>query len=85
MIILILHYDNTVTALKQSQITEIKLNDKLKIEVTNQKEKIYWLHESSTLKKQTLNERFTTVWAKNERLRKQHALTSFLTENEALK
>ena len=31
----VLYYDNIVAAAKQSQITKIKLNDELKIKVTN--------------------------------------------------
>ena len=39
----VLYYDNTVTASKQSQITEIESDDKLEIEVTNQQKKCYML------------------------------------------
>ena len=46
----VLHYNNTAAALEQSQITEIKLNNELKIEVINQKNEIHQLHESSILK-----------------------------------
>ena len=37
----VLHYNNIVAALKQSQITEIKLDDELEIEIMNQKDKMH--------------------------------------------
>ena len=57
----VLHYNNIVAASEQSQITEIKSDDELEIEVMNQEDKMHWLHKSSTLKKQILDEKLATA------------------------
>ena len=37
----VLYHDNTAVTSEQSQITEIKSDDKLKIEITNQEKKMH--------------------------------------------